>query len=86
MKLYLSSFHFGESADEFVRLAGGHGARVGLIMNATDFFDHGREPYAAAAFDGLRELGLEPQQLDLRDYFGTSPSKLRSRLEQLQAL
>lgn len=72
MRLYLSSYKFGEHTDELVRLAGKN-KRVAVIMNAVDFGDPDR---AALSLDKqvteLRSLGFEAEKLDLREYFSKS--------------
>ena len=61
--------------------------RVGLVRNALDFstdferLEAGRE----REFDALRNLGLHPEEVDLRAYFGAQNS-LRALIHQLDAL
>ena len=70
MKLYLSSFHLGDRAAEFADMVSG-AKRVGVIRNSLDTSnDHerlrkGREH----EFEDLRAIGLNPESIDLRDYF-----------------
>lgn len=72
MRLYLSSYKFGEYTDELVRLVGKN-KRAAVIMNAVDFGDPDR---AALSLDKqtteLRSLGFEAEKLDFREYFGKS--------------
>lgn len=73
MKLYLSSYRIGDHGSLLASLVGGH-RRMAVIRNALDFSDDqerlrsGRE----REFQALRELGLSPSEVDLRDYFGAS--------------
>lgn len=72
MKLYLSSYKFGNYPQELVKL-GSSNKRAGVIMNAVDWGDPIR---AQAALNDqmsiLKSLGFEPEQIDLRNYFGKS--------------
>lgn len=71
MKYYLSSYKFG---DESARLRDIFGAnkKVALISNALDFSDDKARLAASEKeqLDGLKLLGLSPEPLDLRNYFG----------------
>ncbi len=82
MRLFLSSYRFGEAADRLVALLRG-GRRVCVISNALDFIPAAaRADYAARVYDqiqALAELGLEAEDLDLRDHAGGAG--LRGRLE-----
>lgn len=70
MRLYLSSFRMGEHPEELVRLAGS-GTRVAVIANAVDAAppDVRREAVEREA-GALAELGLLPEEVDLRDHMG----------------
>jgi dipeptidase E len=73
MKLYLSSFRWGNRFDELRQFVG-VGARVAVISNAVDFIaDEARSEYARTVFDPLaylEEQGFKANDLDLRRYFG----------------
>lgn len=82
MRLYLSSFGLGDRAGSLLALLGS-GKRAAVISNALDnipstaraiFRDEVHDPYAE-----LAALGLEPEDLDLRDYFGDAGA-LREKL------
>jgi dipeptidase E len=79
MRLYLSSFRLGLYPAELVRLAGGRGAKALLINNAIDFLGSQRELHNAREFVDLRGIGLDPEELDLRQYAGR-PAALRAHL------
>lgn len=79
MRLYLSSFRKGNKPDELLKLLAGR-ARTALILNADDY--KSAEDRAASLqreMNELRSLGLEPSEVDLRDYFG-KPGALRQAL------
>ncbi len=80
MRLYLSSFRLGNRPDVMVNLLDGK-KRAAIIMNAGDL----SSPEKRAAsylmeFELLAGLGLEAEEIDLRDYFGKEET-LRRRLE-----
>ena len=86
MHLYLSSFKLGNRSGDISELVRG-GKRIGVIRNALDFstdiarLESGRLEELAA----LELLGLNPEAVDLRDYF-KHPSSLESKFEQLDGL
>ncbi|WP_338886082.1 Type 1 glutamine amidotransferase-like domain-containing protein [Rhodococcus sovatensis] len=70
MKLFLASYRFGAHADEFVSLTSGPG-RVAVIANAADSWpEAARLSAVTSELHGLRELGYEPKELDLRNFVG----------------
>ena len=81
MKLYLSSYGLGDRAPDLGRMVAG-GKRVGVVRNALDFSsDTDRlEQGRAREFKELEEIGLVPEELDLREYFDA-----RARLENIVA-
>ncbi|ESP97469.1 (alpha)-aspartyl dipeptidase [Streptomyces sp. ADI96-15] len=71
MKLYLSSFRTGNRPEELLRLLGDRGRRTALILNADDYKDaEGRAASLQRELDELSGIGLDPFEVDLRDYFG----------------
>ena len=70
MKLYLSSFGLGDNASELGGLVTG-GKRIGVIRNSLDFSDDQARLDAGRdrEFRELSELGLIPEEIDLRAYF-----------------
>ncbi len=88
MRLYLSSYRFGDRFDLFLAMAG-MAARVGVISNALDLVPQAqREAYARNVHDplaALREHGLAATDLDLRGYFG-QPDRLDAALAKLDAV
>lgn len=71
MKLYLSSYRLGDDPQKLVDLVGNN-KKVAVIVNAWDYSDDTsrRAEGMKKEFDGLKALGFEPQELDLRQYFG----------------
>ncbi len=68
MKLYLSSFRLGDHPERLVALLPA-AARVAVICNAIDAEDPAvRREKVAAEIEWLTELGLRPEELDLRSY------------------
>ena len=80
MRLYLSSFRNGNRPDELINMLG-EGRRTALIFNAADFKDADtRHTDCAAESDRLKSIGLEPEEIDLRNYFG-KPDELANALK-----
>lgn len=73
MKLYLSSYKFGNYTEELVKLSSNN-KKVGVIMNAVDWSDDKERVIKSLndQKDVLKSLGFEPEQIDLRNYFGKS--------------
>lgn len=72
MRLYLSSFSIGNKPDELLRLLGGR-RRTAVIHNAADLLNADeRQNSVVDVNDRLKLIGLEPTEIDLREYFGKS--------------
>ncbi len=86
MKLYLSSYRLGDNPQRLTELASDN-KKVAVIANAMDFLtdEVGRKQSAERELDDLRDLGFEPEEVDLRDYFG-KPDKLGAKLTQYGSL
>ena len=81
MKLYLSSYHIGNSPEKLKEMVG-ENKRAAIIHNALDFatdFERLEKSKKDEAND-LKSLGFEPEELDLRNYFG-KPNELREKLK-----
>jgi dipeptidase E len=79
MRLYLSSFRNGNKPEELLSLLS-KSRRTAVIMNAVDFKSESDQAYDYTAEAGrLVGIGLEPTQIDLRQYFGKS-SELKDEL------
>ena len=81
MKLYLSSYGFGSQADKLRAFASS--TCIGFIPNALDHVEAGaRAGINAQRLAELRDLGIDAEVLDLREYFGSSP-RLKTKLASL---
>ena len=80
MKLYLSSYRLGDNPDALVNLVRNN-KKVAVIANAMDFLtdEAGRKESAEMEIRDLEILGFEPEEVDLRKYFG-KPDELREKL------
>jgi len=85
MRLYLSSYRFGDRVDLLLGMVG-KGARAGVISNAADAIPQAaRENYLRTVHNPAEELrghGLDVSDLDLRQYFGR-PEALEATLANL---
>ena len=76
MKFYLSSYKLGDKPEQFATLFSGN-KKVGYIPNALDYpiVDFERKAkHIEKDMNSLREIGLNPSLLDLRDFFGNRKS------------
>lgn len=81
MKLYLSSYFFGNNTQDLIDLAGPD-CRVAIIMNAADQYGNEKRPiYLTKEIEKFNYIGYQAEELDLRDYFKDS-SGLDSKLKQ----
>lgn len=80
MKFYLSSYRLGNDPQRLIEIVG-ENKRVAVIPNALDFSDDlaRREEGILREIDDLKKLGLEPEELDLREYF-QKPDELKHKL------
>lgn len=70
MKLYLSSYRLGNNPKKLIELFSDD-KKIAVIANAMDFVDDSqREESAKQSIMELKNLGLFPEEIDLRDYFG----------------
>lgn len=81
MRLYLSSYGVGNKPEELVRLVGERNKRVAVIVNAGDADESYRPTGLAKQITILNELGFQPEEIDLRKYFG-KPEELKEVLTQ----
>ena len=69
MRLYLSSFRNGNRPDALLQLLRGE-RKTGVILNASDAQSPGdRAAAVAEELARLEGIGLEPEEIDLRDWF-----------------
>ena len=80
MKLYLSSYRLGNETDKLVSMIP-ENRRAAVIFNALDFScDLERKRSTInRELNGLAELGLDPEEFDLRPYFG-KPELLKEKI------
>jgi dipeptidase E len=79
VRLYLSSFRSGNKPEELRKLLDGKN-RTALVMSAVDILDtQARATRTTEEVDRLRSIGLEPTEVDLRQYFGKA-TELRDQV------
>jgi len=86
MKFYLSSYKLGSEIDKFKKLV--PNGKIGYIPNALDFSGadlERRKKHIETDMASLRELGLEVELVNLRDYFGKH-DELKYKLKELGAI
>ncbi|WP_079408550.1 Type 1 glutamine amidotransferase-like domain-containing protein [Streptomyces sp. 3211] len=80
MRLYLSSWRTGDHPDQFLALLDRPGP-VAVIANAVDALPVDERRVALEReIDALASLGLQPVELDLRDYFDQPPEQVAAAL------
>ena len=85
MRLYLSSQRLGTAPGELVSLLDGR-TRIAVIANAADDVPPTkRRGRVEREMADLREIGLDPSEIDLRDHFGEL-DQARSTLEDFDAV
>ena len=86
MKLYLSSYRLGNKSQIFTD-SFGENKKVAVIANSMDFLTdkEARKESAQREIDDLKRLGLDPEEVDLRDYFG-KPEALAQKLKEYGGL
>ncbi len=82
MKLYLSSYHLGNDSKKLIEMIGPN-KKTAIITNALDFsLDYERKTKGIWREKAdLQALGLLPEELDLRNYFGKSQN-LKKKLSE----
>lgn len=86
MKLYLSSYGIGNYPEELIKLTG-VGAKIAIIGNAGDHFGDKktRKESIQRQTTSLSSIGLIPQEIDLRKYFGRE-NELEKKLKKFGAV
>lgn len=86
MRLYLSSYGFGDNPQALADLIG-ENKKVAIIPNALDVYTDldRRSVRLKSEKDGLQQMGLIPEELDLRSYFG-KPETLNNKLAEVDAV
>lgn len=81
MRLYLSSYGIGNHPEELIKIVG-ENKKAAVIVNAGDLnTPEGRAERLQQEITNLSNLGFEPEELDLRQYFGKE-IELKNRLSQ----
>ena len=72
MKLYLSSYHFGNDTEELEKWIQEHGNQIILIPNARDIYEDSERKANGIQKDveELSSIGFDVKILSLKDYFG----------------
>lgn len=83
MKLLLSSYRLGAHGPQLRGLLG-DGTKAGLVFNALDQYETRLRELPRERAD-LTDIGLDCEELDLRDYFGDEHG-LRQRLDDLDLI
>ncbi|OGK18995.1 hypothetical protein A3D80_03595 [Candidatus Roizmanbacteria bacterium RIFCSPHIGHO2_02_FULL_40_13b] len=86
MKFYLSSYKLGNQTEKLKQLIPHN--KIGYIPNARDYSTadpERRKESVEANIQSLKELGIECELLDLKDYF-SNPESLKEKLQALGAV
>lgn len=86
MKFYLSSYELGKETESLKALV--PNKKIGYIPNARDFTGadlERKEKRNQSNMASLRELGLEVEMLNLRNYFGKQ-NELKKKIKELGAI
>lgn len=86
MKFYLSSYELGDETEKLKKLI--PHKKIGYIPNALDYSGASpekRKKHIEKNINSLRELGIEVEMINLRDYFGKR-DELKNKLEELGAI
>ncbi|HEX8288077.1 MAG TPA: Type 1 glutamine amidotransferase-like domain-containing protein [Pyrinomonadaceae bacterium] len=84
MRLYLSSFLFGNYPQKFAELVA-PGNRAALILNALDNREMVRQKFLESQTSALTNLGFTVEELDLRCFFGRQ-NELKDALGQANSV
>jgi len=82
MKLFLASYHLEPNGQKLAGLIA-ENKRIAIIPNALDVYPNGqrREESVEKEKSSLTGIGLVPEELDLRTYFG-KPKELETKLSE----
>ncbi|MER5891091.1 Type 1 glutamine amidotransferase-like domain-containing protein [Streptomyces sp. NPDC001941] len=87
MRLYLSSFRIGDRPDRLVELLRAGPGRIGVIANAMDSApEDARRAAVARETRALAELGFDPRELDLREFFDRPGDGVEAALDAFPAV
>src|SRR6185369_547188 len=87
MKFYLSSEKVGDQGEKLRDMVPVDNPRFGYVPNALDWHanKYWMEGYMEEDLQTLRDGGIEPEILNLKDYFG-KPEALRKKVGELGGL
>ena len=78
--MYLSSYHLGNNPEKLKELVNKENAKAAIILNAADNSeDERRASYVASQIEELATLGIDSEELDLRNYFNRN-QELKAKL------
>ena len=90
MKLYLSSYHFGNDTEELEKWIQEHGNQIILIPNARDIYEDSERKANGIQKDveELRRIGFAVKLLSLKDYLvqNNNFKKLHNDVELLASI
>lgn len=86
MKLYLSSYKIGDNPQLLANLISDN-KKIAIIPNALDIYTNieRREANLQREKDSLIQIGLQPEELDLRKYFD-KPEELKNKMNEYGAV
>jgi len=83
MRLYLSSYLWGNNPEKIVDLIGNGKKHAAIITNSADQFpDEGIIERTEQDQDFLKSMGITSERLDLRNYFGDKKAALPNKLNE----
>jgi len=83
MRLYLSSYLWGNKPEKIVELIGKDKKHAALITNSADQFpDEGIVERMVQDQEFLNNMGITSERLDLRNYFGDKKTELPDKLNE----
>lgn len=87
MRLYLSSFRVGGSPERLLKLLGVEPGLIAVIANAMDATsDDARRAGVERETGALAELGFQPEELDLREFFDRPGTAVEAVLDAFPAV
>lgn len=85
MKLYLSSYQYGNDFAKYLEMVG-KGAEIAVIANSRDGFDESRKnARTEECMTYLGSLGLRVQEIDLRDYIARQ-EEVKQKLSEVKGI
>lgn len=84
MRLFLSSENLGKHPEVFLKMVGP--GKLGVTENAKDdWTEPDRQTKVQEHIDQLKRQGFDPEEIDLRNYFG-KPDELKNNMNELSGL